>query len=230
MTFRALALTFSFGALVPPFAAAATGPPLFRLAFASDTVIVEGLTLGGKVVWFGAAQSLAEDDVVEIRYYARIGQDTNLDGSESLALPAGVPTHGAFVAVDLTTGVATAAATPGYTLRQVPWRGRGVVDSGRGEDAIEDGRPLANVLVVRAGVGAWVARVSDGGANDDDGGVHGRWRLLLSSLQPLGDTIAGMPPRVLPTDTVAMIDPRRLELTLVARKPDTPLTAGEAAP
>ena len=231
MRLRWFALAAALGALAPAIAAADPIPPLVpRLGFASDTVVVEGITLGGKVVWFGAAQSLAGDDVAEIRYYGRVAEDTDQDGIERLALPIGIPTHGVFVAIDFASGLAASAASPGYPLRQVPWRGRGVGDSGRGEDWIEDARALANVLVVRPGVGAWVATVSDGRPEDDDGRLDGRLRLLLSSLQPLGDFVAPVPARVLPIDIVAMVDPRQLELTLVTPPRGNASTAGGQSP
>ena len=187
-----------------------------QLSFESDSVVAKNLTAGGKVVWFGATQVIAEDGVPEIRAYATITEDTDRDGNASLDMPGGVPAHATFVVVDLTTGAVDSAAPPGYEIRRVQWRGRGLRRS-NGADDVEDLRQTENLLVVRPTVGAFVLETGDSGPADDDRTTNGSIRVLLSSLRPLGDTTAEAPKMLLPTDVMAMLDPRTLELTIVTR-------------
>ena len=187
-----------------------------QLSFEADSVVAKNLTAGGKVVWFGATQVIDTDGVPVIRTYATIGDDTDRDGTATLEIPGGVPLHSAWVAVDLATGAVDSAAPPGFEIRRVPWRGPGI---GRrnGADEVEDLRQTESLLVVRPAVGAWILETGDGAPDDADRAPNGSIRVLLSSLQPLGDTAIEVPKMLLPTDALAMLDPRTLELTLVTR-------------
>ncbi|HEV8241974.1 MAG TPA: hypothetical protein VGS57_21595 [Thermoanaerobaculia bacterium] len=220
MIFRPLAALIAVSACLPAAVLADPPPSGPKLTFTKDAVVVEELTPGAEVAFFGVTQTLAADQVPEMRAYARLLRDDNHDGVERLELPAGVPDHATFVAVDLDTGKAQAAAPSGYPIRRIPWRGRGITDSGHGVDQIEDNRVTANLLVCRRAVGCWFIETADGGAADVGQRADGTLRVLISSLEPLGNTTARPPGRLLPTDVVAMLDPRKLELTLVGVLPN----------
>jgi hypothetical protein len=195
-------------------------PPL-EISFLADAVEVTNLSPGAQVVWFGATQVLADDDVPEIRAYASIGEDTDADGVERLDFPDGVPLHSTWVAVDLANGKSAAAAPAGYPLRSVPWQGAGIQANEGVDDVVTDARQTANLLLVRAGEkngGAWIVEAGDGGPTDADSAVNGAVSLELSALEPLGSTADPAPSHFESGDVVAMLDPRLLELTLVTIK------------
>lgn len=199
---------------IPRLAMAQLPEPSFALTFQPDAVEVSNLTAGGKVVWFGATQEIAEDEVAEIRAYASIAEDADLDGVERIEFPNGVPLHSTWVAVDLQTGVAVSGAPDGYPLRDVHWQGAGVQNLESGA-VITDSRQTGNLLVVRSKVGAWLVEAGDGGPTDLDASSNGSISLEIAALEPLGDTVEAAPEQLAEGDVVAMLDPRRLELTLV---------------
>jgi hypothetical protein len=188
--------------------------PSMEISFSADAVEVTNLSPGAKVVWFGATQVLADDDVPEIRAYASVAEDTDSDGIERLDFPDGVPLHSVWVVVDLTSGKSAAAAPEGYPLRIVHG-----IEPERGGDIVSDARQTGNLLVARpdakGGVSAWFVETGDGGPADTDSAANGAMELALSSLEPLGDTADPAPSQFESGDVVAMLDPRLLELTLV---------------
>ena len=190
------------------------------ISFLTDAVEVSNLAPGGKVVWFGATQVIAADDVPEIRAYASIAEDSDSDGVERLDFPDGVPLHSTWVVVDLTSGYSAAAAPDGYPLQIVDWKGQGIQSQESGDDLISDGRQTGNLLVARpdakgGGGSAWMLESGDGGPADTGLVADGAMSLTLSSLEPLGETADPAPSHFQPGDVVVMLDPRLLELTLV---------------
>lgn len=212
------------GALAASLAAGQGPPPTPqpRLSFGKEAVGVAGLSPGAEIVLFGATQSVAEDGIAEIRLYASIVKDVDRDGSEELAIEGGVPLHATWVAIDLSTGASTAAAPPGYPLRRVGWRGRGIHRGANGHDDIEDARPTGALLVARPGAdgGAWLLEAGDNGDGDADRASNGHIRWDLSEMIPLGSTTAPPPEKLKAKDVVAVLDSRSLELTLVTRDSD----------
>jgi hypothetical protein len=119
------------------------------------------------------------------------------------------------VAVDLATGQWTTAAPEGYPLRLVSWQGSGIEQrSSAPSDRVEDARTFAEILLVRPGVGAWQITVGDGSGSDDDGAADGKIAAALDQMTPVAGS-ARPPSRFDPTDVVVLIDPNRLELTVV---------------
>ena len=128
---------------------------------------------------------------------------------------------------DLTTGAVAAAAPEGYPLRRVSWRGGGIARGNPRADRVEDARAFAEVLLVRPGQGAWRLTVGDGSDLDDDGKPDGKLAAALDRMEPLAGTSAPPPSRFDPRDVVVLIDPNRMELTVVqAGNPGGPKAAG----
>ena len=67
---------------------------------------------------------------------------------------------------------------------------------------------------MRPGVGAWQITVGDGSGSDDDGAADGRIAAALDQMTAVAGTTAP-PSRFDPTDVVVLIDPNRMELTVV---------------
>jgi hypothetical protein len=194
-------------------AGVASAAPL-RLAVGPTGVSISGITPKGKAVVFGITRKVADDDVTTIQPHLDVLSDDDGDGvvSEDLGQP--MPRRSMWVAVDLASGDFDAAAPAGFRLRRVNWHGRGLEHRSDGRDQVEDARSFAEVLVVRPGVGAWTLRLGDGSPGDADGVANGRIAAALDRLQPLAGSPAP-PSRFATGDTVLLLDPNAMEMTLV---------------
>jgi hypothetical protein len=200
-----------------PAAALAQTPPGAQapaISFQTSSVTVAGVTGKGQVVLFGVAREVAEDDVATVVRRSQVLTDDDGDGTVQWDLGRDVPFRSVWVAVDLATGQVAAAAPEGYPLRRVDWRGLGIVRGNSRADRVEDARTFAEVLLVRPGQGAWRLTVVDGSAADDDGAADGKLAAALDRMIPVAGT-AGPPARFDPKDVVVLVDPNRLELTVV---------------
>jgi hypothetical protein len=202
--------------LLPALASAqpTSGAPAPSIAFARSSVTVSGLTPKGQAVLFGMTREVAEDDVATVSRRSQVLTDDDGDGTVRLDLDSDVPFRSVWVAVDLATGQFTTAAPEGYPLRQVSWRGAGIDRSASRADRVEDQRTFAEVLLVRPGVGAWQLTVGDGSDSDDDGAADGRIAAALDRMTAVAGTVPP-PSRFDPSDVVVLIDPNRMELTVV---------------
>lgn len=201
--------------LLPALAAAqAPKPSAPAITFEKNAVVVTGLTVKGQAVLFGEARELAEDDVATLVRRSQVLTDDDGDGIVRLDLGKEVPLRSVWVAVDFATGQATAAAPEGYPLRLVSWQGQGIERGASRSDRVEDARTFAEVLLVRPGVGAWQLTVGDGSSSDDDGAADGRIAAALDRMTPVAGSTAP-PIRFDPKDVVVLIDPNRMELTVV---------------
>ena len=210
-----LVLSLSTAALAQPPA----GPQALAVTLQPSSVTVDGVTAKGQVVWFSVAREVADDDVANIVRRAEVQTDDDGDGKVVWNLDGEVPLRSIWVAVDLTTGQAAAVTPEGYPLRRVGWRGRGLGRDNPRADRVEDLRVHAEVLLVRPGKGAWRLTARDGRAEDDDGAVDGKIAAALDRMLPVmsdtGAVTAGPPERFDPRDVVVLIDPNKMELTLV---------------
>ncbi|HKI04138.1 MAG TPA: hypothetical protein VKK31_19315 [Thermoanaerobaculia bacterium] len=185
------------------------------------SVTVEGITAKGQVVWFSMAREVSEDDVATLVRRAEAQTDGDGDGRVVWDLDREVPLRSIWVAVDLATGRADAVSPAGYPLRKVSWRGRGLARDQVRSDRVEDIRSYAEVLLVRPGEGAWRLTVGDGSEQDDDGAPDGKIAAALDRMRPVTGAVAGTageaepPKRFGPRDIVVLIDPNRMELTIV---------------
>lgn len=192
--------------LTPPLAAA----PL-TVTFEPSAVAVSGITPKGQAVWFSIAREVSRN-ATAIVPRIEILPDDDGDGTVRLELARDVPRRSIWFAVDLATGE-TAVATPagfpkvGMTLpaKAVP----------AALDRLELERQLAYLVVVRPGVGAWMLRVGDGGASDEDGEPDGTLRAALTNLSSLKADGPPPPERFSPKDVVLIIDPNRMESSAV---------------
>ncbi len=211
-------LSFFFLSVSVSAAALAQGvEPVPKISFQAHSVTVEGISSGGRVVWYSVAREVADDDVATIVRRSGVRMDEDGDGSVSWDLEGDVPLRSIWVAVDLATGRVAAAAPVGYPLRRVGWRGRGLGrDGGRAADRVEDVRTYADVLLVRPGEGAWRLTVGDGSDLDDDGAADGRLAVAIDRLRPVDGSAAEVaaPARFGPKDVVVLFDPNRMELTI----------------
>jgi hypothetical protein len=184
-----------------------------KISFGERSVTVDGIAPKGEVVWLSVAREVAPDDVATLVRRSDVLTDDDGDGRVRWDLDRAVPLRSIWVAVDLASGAIATATPEGYPLRRVSWRGIGLENSPHA-DRVADARSYAEVLLVRPGEGAWRMTVGDGSAEDDDGVADGRVAAALDDLRPLGRS-AGAPARFGPRDVVVLIDPNRMELSVV---------------
>ncbi|HEY0553789.1 MAG TPA: hypothetical protein VGG20_05945 [Thermoanaerobaculia bacterium] len=184
------------------------------ITFEKNAVVVTGLTVKGQAVLFAEARELAEDDVATLVRRSQVLTDDDGDGTVRLDLGKEVPLRSVWVVVDFATGQVAVAAPEGFPLRLVSWQGQGIERGASRSDRVEDARTFAEVLLVRPGVGAWQLTVGDGSSSDDDGAADGRIAAALDRMAPVAGTTPP-PVRFDPKDVVVLIDPNRMELTVV---------------
>ena len=196
-------------------ASLAQAPKAPEITLQQRSITVSGLSSKGQAVGFVIAREIAEDDVATVVRRAQVLTDDDGDGKVGWSLDRDVPQRSIWVVVDLATGGVAAAAPEGYPLRRIDWRGVGLVRGNPRADRVEDARSFAEVLLVRPGQGAWRLTVGDGSDLDDDGKPDGRLAAALDRLEPFPGTSAPPPDRFDPRDVVVLIDPNRMELTVV---------------
>jgi hypothetical protein len=193
----------------------AAGAAPVRLTVDASSLSVTGITARGSAVLFGITREVdPEDDVPTIHRSLTVLKDDDGDGTVTQDLGAPVPLRSMWVAVDLASGDFDAAAPKGFRLKRVNWRGNGITSRADGRDAVEDVRSFAEVLVVRPGAGGWTLRLGDGGPSDADGIADGRLTAALDAMEPLPGSPAP-PERFQRGDTVLLLDPNAMEMTLV---------------
>jgi hypothetical protein len=184
-----------------------------KTALEAGAVVISGATPNGQVVVFGVTREVGEDDFHTVRRHLAVLTDDDGDGTVRYAVEEGVPLRSLWSAADLASGDYATAAPEGYELRKADWKGDGLKRLG-GKDTLEDRRSLLELLVVRAGEGAWAKQVTDGGESDADGLVDGRLEGVLDQMTPLASSPPS-PSVFLENDLVLAIDPDAMEIILV---------------
>lgn len=186
-------------------AAGAQKPSEMALAFTAEEVTLTGVPRGGTVIlfgigveWFNHAPSLTR--------HAEAVSDNDGDGTV-IVRPALMPERAVWVAINLQTGNYTIGAPDNsqpapLELAEGAWASDGAL--------VEVRREYMEALVVRPGVGAWAARLGDGGAYDADGRPDGRVILRLDRMDRLDGEQKG-PPVAIRKDLLVLIDPHSLQ-------------------
>lgn len=188
------------------------------VVIAEQSVSAAGVTPGGAVVWFSYSREPEPYTERLVRRDALLTDDDG-DGAVTFALDGPVAMKSLFVAVDLATGAFEAAVPGGYEPVESPLPGHGIGATLR---FIEAERSFVEVLLVRAGVGAWGLSAGDGGAGDGDGTPDRGVQAVLADFTPIGASPA-VPEHLAPGDLVLVLDPMRMDLmgTRVASQPGT---------
>ena len=186
----------------------------FRLTVEADGLVATGATARGQVIFFGVARVIDPDDVVNVVPRLEVRTDDDGDGRVTLPFDGPAPLRSTWAAVDLAAGTFDVAVPEGFRLQRVNFRGRGLGKRPDGRDSVLDHRGMAELLVVRPGVGGWALRLGGGGPGDEDGRANGRLEATLDRMTPLPGSPAA-PQTFLKDDVVLLIDPNLLEITLV---------------
>lgn len=154
------------------------------IEFQGHVVHATSLTPGAQVLLFGVARDHDGFGAV-IRRWTEVLTDTDGDGQVELDLGFNVPFQSIFAAIDLRDGHYSVASPSGFgaippkrakTLRRGP---KALVDR------MSSPGPMADVVYVQPGSGAWKVQLSDGVTTDRDGVADGATMFALSDFSPL---------------------------------------------
>lgn len=180
-------------------------PP--RWTFSDRSAGLSGLTPGAKVTWFSISREFY-DYGLSIRQRSGTVLDADQDGQERIELDRDLSPASIWGAVDFATGAFALATPSGRPIDLVAIHGN--PRSALRKIDFED-REYLYAFLVRPNVGAWWARIGDGGPEDDDGESNRRIGLPLSAMTPF----EGSPPppdKIDRADLVFAIDPNRLDV------------------
>ncbi len=187
------------------------------LSVEADRVIASGLAAHGEAILLSVSRQ-------RIPWMHRIVHRTDLltdsdgDGEISLRLDDPVADQSLWILVDLTTGGWIAATPNGGAPRHVDSVLAADTSRAAGRSEVSADRQQLHLMVVRPGIGAWQARLSDGGASDFDGASDGRLQATLGDLAPIGASPAAVS-RFQPGDLLVGIDSTLLEYSVVRITP-----------
>ncbi|MEM7352046.1 MAG: hypothetical protein AAF657_14695 [Acidobacteriota bacterium] len=190
--------------LLPPSVAAQPA-----LQFAPQTVEVSGLTPGGEAVLFGVVRQSVPWMERVVPYVMWLSAE-DPDGTASFSAVDELGPKSVWAVVDLTS-MASRVDGPNVDAFAVgPLAGADTFSSASSELHLSGSR--LQVLVTRAGQGAWSGVVVDGAASDLDGLDNGAVSLSISDLQPVA--ASGKPPESLqPGDVVVAVDTATLKIS-----------------
>lgn len=202
--FRAIVIAVVFQLATISLAAA----PAVR--FEARAIVVERLSHGTTVAWFGLAHE-PQAYHMRVREYAGTVSDEDRDGVVRIELPRDISPGSLWVVADTTSGLLTVAQPSETTIRMKPLPPpvlrRGTASAAQ----IEKDDEYLKFWLVRKGRGAWVHTAEDGGPGDSDGQPDGVTRARLSDFRPVANSPA--PPADLERgDIVIVIDPWQLRL------------------
>jgi hypothetical protein len=183
--------------------AAAPGRPP-SVAFDGNGLMVDGVKPGTGIAWISVVRDRPKD-VARVRSFFGT---TTVPPSGKVQLPAlDAQANGLWFLADVQSGAAVHAAPPALagTVGEV------AVEAAAGRDMVAIIAPVARVLYVRPGRGAWTFIAHDGSPADADGTSNGVVTMALASMTAVrGD--AGPPERSEAGDVVLAIDSRWMRM------------------
>ncbi len=174
------------------FAVVLTVPPLkaLEISFSEAGLVVSALAPGGEIVYLSVAREASGYVSAVVRRQDHL-KDNDNDGVVTIDFDGPVPLRSIWVVVDLATGAVAPATPADYPLVSGLSGGFARSVAGGTFNRLGANAIRAHVLVVRPGVGAWVATLTDGSTADEDGEGNRTIVAALSGLEPLAD---GPPP------------------------------------
>ena len=176
----------------------------------AKTVTVGGVTPGAEV-YVGEEYLDSVNGAAIYGHADRFVKNSGQTGSVTLTFSSPVPDRSLWIALDLSSGGAGvgggAQTTP--DIHSIPLSAmKKKLDSGN--DEIEVAIASADILLFRQGVGIWRVRIDPGGGNQDVAD-DGQPLISFDSLVAIRGG-GNAPPKLLSTDTIAIIDPLTLKL------------------
>jgi hypothetical protein len=197
-------------------AAPADAAPALVPSFGDSSFSVSGVTPGGKVVFFATSIEFSGTPAVagEVRR-AEIRSDDDRDGQVRLELGIPLPHRAIWGAVDLTSGAAVMIPSPGYDALRATFGTEQLKNDSNGQlKKLEWAAAAMNVLVVRAGTGAWSLYARKHTSVDETARTNQPLRIDFDSFVAVGDS-PRPPGSFKKGDVLLVIDPRRMVYTLL---------------
>jgi hypothetical protein len=160
-------------AFVPPVSAG--GPPP-HVTFDAEGVSISGVRPGAQVAWMTYERDRPRQ-TSRVRSFYGIAPATPA-GAARVSKQDADKARGVWFFVDTETGAFTHAVPPGSH----PEPGEIAMQAAAGERHVSIKAPVARVLYVRAGRGAWTAMAHDGSPADADGVQNGVVMIALGSM------------------------------------------------
>ncbi|HEX2121774.1 MAG TPA: hypothetical protein VHL59_09040 [Thermoanaerobaculia bacterium] len=175
LTLAVLAGVFSVDAF-------AAKPAELRLEFGVRSVTVHGVAAGGDVILYSVVRHQSQFQAGHSVVWRFTLSDSGRAGRVRAELPSEPEPQRLWIAVDQATGGYVATRTLGEALvERIPPGAIGRVDDAQG-GRLSIPFTVADVLLVRAGEGAWIAKVADGGPADDGAAGDGRTHVRAGKL------------------------------------------------
>jgi hypothetical protein len=177
------------------------------VTFEERAIEIGNVTPSGEVVVFGIARDQLQVEAAHIAAYKFILRDANGTGRVRFTAGRPIDTRGVWAFVDVATGRTTVVprGLAGNALVLPP----GVVKHVKHLDKSRIGLalPLAELLVVRPGEGAWMSIIGDGGPADDDGLTNGVAACAPEAMKHVKSKETRKLDRIRKGDVVVVIDP-----------------------
>lgn len=156
---------------VPNAAPSAVAAPL-TLTLNGSTVAISGISPRGQVYVYGVMRTNVTGYTQLLRYAGPL--DAAQDGSATLTLREPFSGDAFFFAIDLASGGSGRITPGGQPVREFVLPDGALKKANNGQlQQLETHLPIANLLLVRPGTGAWELTVGDGGPDDDDHAANG---------------------------------------------------------
>jgi hypothetical protein len=180
-----------------------------QLTVGTDRVTVTGVTAHADVVFFARSVTY-RGGVPVLARHAFIERDE--DGDGTVTHVEAVPALSVWVTVDVESGAFAYAAPAGFEPKVIllppgTWR--------ENDGAVNVSRERVDFLFVRPRKGAWLLDVFQGSVRDEDGRNDANLRIRTASMAPLTGK-ESPPPHPVKKDVLVLIDPRLLEVAIVA--------------
>ena len=197
---RLTALAGAFVLLMLPLRAAPASP---AITFESNRVIANGFHAGREVILFGVATAPGPYFLRELQYTQTLTADAN--GSVSYQIDDGVPRRSVWFAVDSQTRDYAVAAPAGSATRPLLARPAALAGVQGATALLSIDAELADVLIVRPGVGGWTGSCGKNSRKDGNRGKSGAMQLPLDQITSPSKT-KGHPDVILPSDLIIIVD------------------------
>jgi hypothetical protein len=229
---RALALTlgavFAVAAAAPlrplsdsVFARYVEGDAL-RARFDDRSVSFDGFLGQGRIFVYAFGAQTIDNTYTRLSRIARVVEDRGADGALLVTASDVIPTLSFWLAADLSSGKAT-LASPHRWPGHVGAIGVGEVEvvaaerGGRSTELTLTTKAL-EVVLMRAGAGAWWLQANDGGESDADGDADGRVTVRLVDLEPRVPGDPSPPATLERGDLVLLVDVHTMRASLLVAK------------
>ena len=198
------ALAGAFVLLMLPLHAAPASP---AIAFESNRVIANGFHSGREIVLFGVGTAPGPYFLRLLQYTQTLTADAN--GSVSYQIADGVPQRSVWFAVDSQTRDYAVAAPAGSAARPLLASPAPVAGSQGATDSLSINAELADVLIVRPGVGVWTGSCGKNSRKDANRGKSGAMYLPLDQIESIAKPKTH-PDLILPSDLIIAVDAQTL--------------------